>query len=206
MISKKKNTNQKLLLGIIIAVVSLAVGSATFVNLQGQVGGFNCNSRPQYTGSWFQNDNNLDRYDVDNNGKVNQKDAQIVLDMLKQKGSGKILKWRPGFVPPPFIDVNGDQNLTTNDAILVINYVNNCVTKGEGEGERKGNRWHNAAQPKDVNGDGFAGTPTDVRVIVNELNSNGPHLLDPARGGPPYLDVNNNGALDAGDYQTVGSR
>lgn len=204
MFHKKKASSQKAVLGVTLVVATLVVGSASLVNLQGQVSSFNCNARPEFTGSFFQNDNRLDRYDVDNNGKVDKKDAQITMDLLKQKGSGKILKWRPGFVPPPYIDVNGDQNLTTNDVLLISNYLDNCVPKTEGEA--RGNQWYNAAKPKDVNGDGVAGTPTDIRVIINEMNSKGTHPLDPARGGPPYLDVNNDGTFSVADYQAVGRR
>ena len=39
------------------------------------------------------------------------------------------------FIPPPFIDVNGDSNVSPIDVLLVINYLN---ARANGEGEVSG--------------------------------------------------------------------
>ncbi|MDA1055188.1 MAG: dockerin type I domain-containing protein [Planctomycetota bacterium] len=60
--------------------------------------------------------------------------------------------------------------------------------------------WHNAAQPRDVDGDGNV-SPIDVLLIVNDLNSRGarPLSVPELAAVPPYLDVNDDGFVSAVD-------
>ncbi|MDP7301951.1 MAG: dockerin type I domain-containing protein, partial [Pirellulaceae bacterium] len=61
-------------------------------------------------------------------------------------------------------------------------------------------RWQNPVSPVDVSGDGML-TPTDVLIVVNDLNLNGPRKL-PTIGPPdppPFLDVNGDGFVTSND-------
>jgi uncharacterized repeat protein (TIGR01451 family) len=70
--------------------------------------------------------------------------------------------------------------------------------------------WHNAANPTDVDGNGFT-SAIDVLLIINELNSHtvidaqGQIILsdDPRFSPPPFLDVNGDGIVTPGDVLQV---
>jgi hypothetical protein len=66
-----------------------------------------------------------------------------------------------------------------------------------------GAAWQNAANPVDVNNDGYV-TPLDAVVIIGDLRNNGSRVLPQSRGGSaPYLDVDGDQALSATDFDWV---
>jgi hypothetical protein len=64
--------------------------------------------------------------------------------------------------------------------------------------------WQNLSQPTDVNGDG-EDSPIDALVVINELNTNGPHVLDD-QVISAFLDVNGDGIVSPIDVLLVINR
>jgi len=58
----------------------------------------------------------------------------IVINELNRGGGGLLPTPTPNFRPPPFYNANGDGFLTSNDALIIINFLNTTVFPG-GEGE-----------------------------------------------------------------------
>ena len=58
--------------------------------------------------------------------------------------------------------------------------------------------WHNADMPLDTNEDGRI-TSLDALLVVNELNRNGAHDVDPSEPAPGLVDVNANGVISPSD-------
>ena len=63
-------------------------------------------------------------------------------------------------------------------------------------------KWHNVADPVDVNTDGVA-SPLDALLIVNYLNANAGGPLPEAASPPPYYDVNGDGSCSPIDVLLV---
>ncbi len=59
--------------------------------------------------------------DVNNDGRVTDDDAQLVLDYLDLLGIGILSAPNRDFHPAPFLDVNRDGQLTPADALLIFN-------------------------------------------------------------------------------------
>jgi hypothetical protein len=76
----------------------------------------------------------------------------------------------------------------------------------QGIGLEAARPWQNPNNPYDVNGDGVV-TGLDVLILINYLNKNGPHTLEPPTDGsspPPYLDVNGDNRITPLDaLQTI---
>ncbi len=62
--------------------------------------------------------------------------------------------------------------------------------------------WQNQHNRFDVNSDGQV-TPTDVLILINELNRNGAHVLPPTYVGPHFFDVNGDGFISPQDVLMV---
>jgi hypothetical protein len=67
--------------------------------------------------------NMVNRFDVNNDGRVSSLDALVIINRLTSVGQGQ-LPAPNGTNPPPFYDVNGDGMLTPLDALQVINFLN----------------------------------------------------------------------------------
>ena len=63
--------------------------------------------------------------DVDDNGLVAPLDVLIVINKINRDGAGLLpLPATPDEVPPPYYDVNGDDQLSPLDALLIVNNLN----------------------------------------------------------------------------------
>ena len=62
--------------------------------------------------------------DVDHNGKVEPLDALVLINYLNANGAGALPLPPPPGGPPLFVDVNGDDEATALDVLLVINRLN----------------------------------------------------------------------------------
>ena len=67
--------------------------------------------------------NEKNRYDVNNDGKVTPLDALAVINLLNGQSSASV----------PYPDVNGDGMVTALDALTIINYLNSPSPGAEGE-------------------------------------------------------------------------
>jgi len=66
--------------------------------------------------------------DVDKSGQVVPFDALLVINELNTVGGGTLpVPPTADWSPPPFLDVNGDNNLSPIDALLIINFLNEAV-------------------------------------------------------------------------------
>jgi glucose/arabinose dehydrogenase len=79
--------------------------------------------------------------DVDASGAVFADDALSVINRINADGSGPLPEPGPGFSPPPFLDVTGDNYLAPDDALTVINFINANPPSVAGE---------SVAQPDDL--------------------------------------------------------
>ena len=90
------------------------------------------------------------------------------------------------------VDTNGEQvevyNLTSNDLANGANY-NTLKQKilDASAGESDPAPWQNAANPMDVNDDGFV-SPIDALQVINYLNNNGAGELPSEKTGGSYID------------------
>ena len=75
-----------------------------------------------------------DRLDVNNDGIVDEEDAQSVLRFLNGgfRGSLPATPQVP-FAPAPFVDSNGSNSVEPLDALLVVNRLNKAAQQAEGE-------------------------------------------------------------------------
>ncbi len=85
----------------------------------------------------YQNQRNI--LDVDVSGAVVALDSLKIINLLNGIGSGDAATIMASYVGPPiFPDTNGDNSITPNDVLLVINYLNiQPPPGGEGEGEAR---------------------------------------------------------------------
>ena len=203
--SHKKKTSKNVYIGITVGLLLavLVVSIASVTSLPGSVTpGYNCSVHPVRRGSQWQNRKNT--LDVNADGVVTQEDANIVIAKLNENSEKTLWKIRPKLKSPPFIDVDGDTNVSSIDALLISNYLNNCIPTSIDSIGMQGNPWHNEALATDVDGDGSTG-PRDAMIIMNELNSaNGPRSL--TRTAPPQayrIDVTNDGTFNSADYMAI---
>ena len=96
--------------------------------------------------------------------------------------------------------INGDTNFQS-PAGQIIPWIENGVIRID-----LPSRWHNAAQPTDVNGDTFV-SPIDVLLIINRLNTLGSGTLPPvptdSAAEVQFVDTNNDGVLSPLDVLLV---
>ena len=101
-----------------------------------------------------------------------------------------------------------------NEVVSVYNLTQNGLEDSENYEELKNifisaadteeplNPWHNYDQPLDVNDDSFI-SPIDALFVLNELNTVGPHELDPTQMPTHYLDSNDDGFVSPIDALLV---
>jgi hypothetical protein len=95
--------------------------------------------------------------DVDASGGVFALDALKVINLLNGPGSGPAAIIMASYVGPPiFPDTNGDNFITANDALLVVNFLN-LPPPPTGEGE--------AAEPLVFSPATLVGSPTPASVL-----------------------------------------
>jgi VCBS repeat-containing protein len=129
--------------------------------------------------------------DVDNDGTIELQDARTVIAFLDTNSFTEIEPTDPIGADfqgrsPLFLDVSGDNYVSTIDALLIINYINSNLTSP----------WHNTTNPLDVNASGSV-TTLDAVLISNYLNSANPvEVPEEEESGPPFIDVN-------GDWQVT---
>ena len=69
--------------------------------------------------------NPRDKYDVNNDLKVNGLDVLVLVNELNRSGGPRPLPPPTlGTAPPPYYDVSGDERLSAVDIIQVVNYIN----------------------------------------------------------------------------------
>jgi len=74
-------------------------------------------------------------------------DALVVINYINGKQSGPLpIPPVPPSVPPPFLDVSGNDEISPQDVLIVINFLNKTVVTGAGEGEAAGLRELSAPQ------------------------------------------------------------
>jgi VCBS repeat-containing protein len=83
----------------------------------------------------WQNPSN--RFDVNADGFVAPIDALVLINRINAIGPGPLsVPAVPPNAPPPYLDVNGDRQLSANDVLQTVNFLNNrAAMGGEGEGE-----------------------------------------------------------------------
>jgi len=101
-----------------------------------------------------------------------------------------------------------------NEVVSVYNLTENGLQDSDNYEELKSlfisaadteeplNSWHNYEEPLDVNDDTFI-SPIDALFVLNELNSVGPHELDPTATATHYLDSNDDGFVSPIDALLV---
>lgn len=123
------------------------------------------------TGAVWQNQ--LNPVDVDNNNSVAPTDSSLVVNAINLYGAGDIAPKTCGLdlaCPQPYLDVNGDNKLTTDDTNLVNAYLDGVprtITK-------TGAVWQNQLNPLDVDGN-FKVDATDslmVGIVVDRGTGN----------------------------------
>jgi hypothetical protein len=73
--------------------------------------------------------------DIDDSGAVVPQDVLVIINQLNIRGPGPLVTQPTGAnSPPPFVDPSGDDFLSSNDALRVINFLNQRSGEGEGEG------------------------------------------------------------------------
>jgi hypothetical protein len=72
------------------------------------------------------------RQDVNNDGSIDLFDVLVVINEINRNGAREL---QSTFVPPPFVDVDGNRIIEALDVLIVINYINNQLSGGRGEGE-----------------------------------------------------------------------
>ncbi len=85
--------------------------------------------------------------DVNNNSIITPTDALLIINVLNDPNSNRIVVISPLFTAP-YLDVNGDGRITPSDALLVINELNS--RSGSGGGEAKAPKPTMEAQPKQL--------------------------------------------------------
>ena len=78
--------------------------------------------------------NQLNAYDVNNDGHVSPIDALILVNQLNTKNSTRSLDTGASGEDAPrfYVDVDGDGSLSPLDALSVINYINNATRASQG--------------------------------------------------------------------------
>jgi hypothetical protein len=76
--------------------------------------------------------------DVNDDGRINGVDIVTVIDIINQRGSGRLND--KGIGPKPYVDINNDGLLSPLDALGAIDYFNELLSAnqpngGSGEGE-----------------------------------------------------------------------
>ncbi|MGE3779395.1 MAG: Ig-like domain-containing protein, partial [Pirellulaceae bacterium] len=86
-----------------------------------------------YQGSPWQNPG--EPTDADASGSVVPQDALVIINRLNAHGSGPLNRQPSGAVSPPaYVDTSGDNFLSPNDVLRVINFLNRAVGGGEADG------------------------------------------------------------------------
>jgi len=92
--------------------------------------------------------NSADPCNVDGRSGVEPVDVLLVINYINAHGSGPLPAPGPN-TPPPYVDVNADNEVAPVDVLLVINWINSQTAGGAGEAEP----WSDGAA-------GFLATPT----------------------------------------------
>ncbi len=71
--------------------------------------------------------------DVNADGSVSPIDALLIINLINERGGGIAVSGLPA--PPPYRDVDGNNIITANDVLQVINFLNSRAGSGNGEGE-----------------------------------------------------------------------
>ena len=78
--------------------------------------------------------NSADPCNVDGRSGVEPVDVLLVINYINAHGSGPLPAPGPN-TPPPYVDVNADNEVTPVDVLLVINWINSQTIGGSGEAE-----------------------------------------------------------------------
>ena len=120
--------------------------------------------------------------------------------VLGTRAAGTVKTLDHAFSPVPFgkdlYAIYGDQY-----SLPVIGNFDPPVA-GSGEGPTPGPSNTNELNPRDVDADTFV-TPTDVIILINEINANNSHALGTPTGAPPYFDVDRDGFIAPNDIINV---
>ena len=75
--------------------------------------------------------NPSNRFDVNNNGSVEPRDALILINSINQDGARALNASAAPIATGFYLDVNQDNNLSAIDVLNVINYLNGLVPAAE---------------------------------------------------------------------------
>ncbi len=147
-------------------------------------------------------------FDVNNDGRVTQRDRTLVIDDLDVRGARPVTM---NMTAPPYLDVKGSWFLSADNARAIADWLTTNAycgntktetgetcddgneTSGDGCSEmcqKENSPLFNASLPKDVNNDGSENR-VDYDVLLENIENFGDRPVTAGMTGPPYPDTNN---------------
>ncbi len=125
--------------------------------------------------------NEINRYDVNNDGHVSPIDVLAIINALNSKGIGRISDLyglqaegeQPSAIRRSYIDANRDGILSPLDALAVINHINARARQGSGEGEGEAASNVTDAVMASVATDDFDSVLSAVAIDVDVIKKGG---------------------------------